>query len=79
MSLALRVHEAARRDDGQPYRPRSLTQLLSGIQHFINSKFLFVETVANGTSLTDADTQLTPIVGKEQRVQESIYSKIESM
>ena len=28
----------ARGDDGQPYTPHSLTQLLSGIQCFINSK-----------------------------------------
>ena len=28
----------ARCDDGKPYTPRSLTQLLSGIQRFINSK-----------------------------------------
>ena len=40
--------------------------------------FPFVETVANGASLTDANTQLTPKVGKEQTVQESIYSEIEA-
>lgn len=28
----------ARHDDGQLYTPRSLTQLHSGIKHFINSK-----------------------------------------
>ena len=27
-----------RRDDGKPYTPRSFSQLLSGIQRFINSK-----------------------------------------
>lgn len=58
-------------------------QVLSVLMHLalfpmMSNLFPYVETVANGASLTDANTQLTPTVGKEQTVQESVYSKIEA-
>jgi len=48
--LCMFVKEA-RRDDGQPYTPHSLTQLLSGIQHFI-SKNIYHSWVSTYTTYT---------------------------
>ena len=36
--MALLFVKEARRDDGEPYTPRSISMLLSGLQRFINSK-----------------------------------------
>jgi len=46
----------------------------------MSNLFPFVETVGNGTALTDAaaNAQLTPIAGNECRMHESVYSKLET-
>ena len=59
------------------------TQVLSVLMHLVlfpmmSNLFPYVETVANGASVTDANPQLTRTVGKEQMVQESVCSGIEA-